>query len=72
MKRKQEKGVKAMTVKRMAKSMFFIFLVSCVSFFILQILDIIGGDKYTYYVGGAVYPCLYSIVDRATMKWRRK
>jgi hypothetical protein len=61
-----------MSVKRIAKRVFFVFLASCVSFFILRVLSFIGGGKYWHYVGGAGYACFYFILDKATLEWRRK
>jgi hypothetical protein len=61
-----------MTVKRIAKSAFTVFLSFCVSWSVLDVLGVFGCDKYAYYSGGVVFFCLHIILDRATLEWRRK
>jgi hypothetical protein len=61
-----------MTVKQIAKAVFFTFLSACLCFGILHVLDIIGGDKYVYYVGGMGYACLHFLARALTEEWRSK
>jgi hypothetical protein len=61
-----------MTGKRIAKAVVVAFLSACLSFGVLHVLGIVGGDKYVYYVGGTVYACLHSITLAATKEWRSK
>jgi hypothetical protein len=69
--RKETAGGK-MTVKRIAKSVFTLFISASVSVAVLQVLYVLGVDKYGYYVVGAAYVWIHSILDRATVKWREK
>jgi hypothetical protein len=61
-----------MTVKKIAKWAFHLFLAASVSMLILDILSATGADKYWYYRCGAGYVGIYLILDRATRKWREE
>jgi hypothetical protein len=61
-----------MTVKRIAKWAFHLFLAASVSMLILDILSATGADKYWYFRCGAGYVCIYLVLDRATREWREK
>jgi hypothetical protein len=61
-----------MTVKRIAKWAFHLFLAVSVAMFILDILSATGADKYWYFRCGAAYVCIYLVLDRATREWREK
>ena len=69
--RKESAGEK-MTVKRIAKSVFTLFVSASVSIAVLQVLYVLGVDKYWYYAAGAVYVWIHLILDKATVKWREK
>jgi hypothetical protein len=61
-----------MTVKRIAKWAFHVFLAVSVSMLILRVLSVTGADKYWYYGCGGGYACLYFVLHWATIKWREK
>jgi hypothetical protein len=61
-----------MTVKRIAKWVFYFFIAMSVSIFILAVLSATDADKYWYYRCGAGFTVFCFILESATREWRSK